>query len=139
MTTRIDRYLAIGANEERLYQEYLKYGSLVVAFDFDDTVHDFHKTGATYLMVIRLLRELKEIGCTLVCWTAHPDPEIYVPKFLKDNDIPYDYINEGGIPLSWPTKKPFFSALLDDRAGLESMYNDLSNVVKRVKNDSTGS
>ena len=131
---KADKYLALGANEERLYREYYKYGSLTIGFDFDDTVHDFHKTGAKYDMVIELLRELKEIGCKLVCWTAHPDVE-YVDKYLVTNNIPFDGINEGEIILPWKSKKPFFSATLDDRAGLESIYRDLSNVVQRIKND----
>jgi len=131
--TTLDQFLIIGANEERLYQEYQRYGTLVIAYDFDGTVHDYHKEGYSYEMVRKLIRDMREVGFTLVCWTAHPDPEVYVPKFLKDNNIPYDYINEGGIPLPWNNVKPFFSALLDDRCGLESMYRDLSNVVKRIK------
>lgn len=128
-----DEFLKPNANFLRLIGDLRRHGSLTVAFDFDGTVHDYHDKGETYDNVIKLIRELKEIGCTLVCWTAYKDLS-YVHKYLKDNNIPYDHVNEGGIPLPWESKKPFFSALLDDRAGLDSMYRDLSLVVWYVKN-----
>lgn len=131
----IDRFLVPMSNLNRLVAEYKKYGSLTIGFDFDDTVHDFHKQGHSYEMVRQLLRDLKSIGCTLVCWTAHYDPDVYVPEFLTTNNIPFDYINEGSIPLKWESKKPFFSALLDDRAGLEQMYNDLTMLVHIINSE----
>lgn len=120
-----DPYLIEEASYNRLYSEYKKYGSLYIGFDFDDTVHDYHKRGSTYHQVIELLRNLKEIGCTLICWTAYKD-HAYVIEYLTKNNIPFDSINTGGIPLPYETRKPFFSALLDDRAGLRQVYEDLS-------------
>lgn len=128
----MDEFLEEYANAQRLIAEYNKHNSLVVAFDFDGTVHDYHKTGASHEMVIQLLRDLKSISCTLVCWTAYPDLE-YVKQFCIDKQIPVDHINEGGIPLGWESKKPFFSALLDDRAGLLSAYKDLRILYNAVK------
>lgn len=123
----MDQYLVEGASYERLIREYEKYGSLTIGVDFDGTVHDFHNTGATHYMVIQLLRELKSIGCKLIIWTCHPNIQ-YVKDYLKNNDIPYDDINTSGIPLSWDPRKPFFSALLDDRAGLSYVYKDLKRL-----------
>lgn len=127
----MDQYLVEGAAAARLYQEYMKYGTLVIGFDFDGTVHDFHKTGASHEMVRELLRNLKTIGCRLVCWTAYKDLE-YVKQFCIENRIPYDSINEGGIDLGYESKKPFFSALLDDRAGLREVYIDLKALVSLI-------
>lgn len=128
----MDQFLVPNANLTRLIEEYKKYKSLTIGFDFDGTVHDYHKTGEDYSMVEQLLRDLKSINCKLICWTAYPDLH-YVKEFLFNKKIPCDAINEGGIPLPWESKKPFFSALLDDRAGLESMYRDLSFLVQFVK------
>ena len=129
----MDEFLKPNANFLRLVEDWEKYGILTIGFDFDGTVHDYHKKGHTYNMVIELLRELKSIGCHLVCWTAYKDIEVYVPQFLTENNIPFDEINSKGIALPWESKKPFFSALLDDRAGLESTYRDLSLLVWYVK------
>lgn len=129
----MDEYLVHNSSFERLLNEYKKYGSLVIGFDFDGTVHDYHKTGATYEYVRQLLRDLKEIGCKLICWTAYEDLN-YVEQFLKKENIPCDGINTNGIPLNWESRKPFFSALLDDRAGLIQVYSELSLLVKIIKN-----
>lgn len=131
----MDEFLVPDATYNRLLREYKKHGSLVIGFDFDGTVHDYHGTGARYDMVIGLLRRLKKIGCKLVCWTAYPNLD-YVNNFLYEKKIPFDSINEGGIPLPWESKKPFFSALLDDRAGLESVYKDLKRLVEYVNSES---
>lgn len=128
----MDPYLNAGASYKRLLEEYQKHGSLVIGFDFDGTVHDYHKKGDTYHQVVELLRELKEIGCTLICWTAYKEHS-YVIKYLTDNDIPFDGVNIDGIPLPWESRKPFFSALLDDRAGLIQVYNDLCALVQTIK------
>jgi hypothetical protein len=39
----MDYYLNTENSSNRLLVEYNKYGTLVVAYDFDDTVYDFHK------------------------------------------------------------------------------------------------
>jgi len=130
----LDEYLKSGASYSRLLTEYYKHGSLTIGFDFDGTVHDYHNSGATYHSVIQLLRDLKEIGCTLVCWTAYKDHS-YVIKFLEDNDIPFDGVNTDGITLPWESRKPFFSALLDDRAGLIQVYQELVQLDETVKRE----
>lgn len=128
----MDEFLIKDASFNRLLAEYTKYGSLTVGFDFDGTVHDYHKTGASHEMVRELLRKLKQIGCKLVCWTAYPDLE-YVANFCKEHNIPCDDVNKGGIPLPWESAKPFFSVLLDDRAGLAQTYADLTRLINTVK------
>ena len=123
-----DEFLETGKSLQRLLDEYKKYGSLVVGFDFDGTVYDYHKSGATYNEVIELLRDLKKINCRLICWTAQSDLT-FVENFLIENNIPFDGINTEGIALGWDSRKPFFSALLDDRAGLKQVYDELKAVV----------
>ena len=127
-----DEFLEDGKSGTRLINEYEKYGSLTIGFDFDGTVYDYHGTGATYEQVRQLLRDLKEINCKLICWTAQKDLP-FVETFLKENNIPFDGINTDGISLGWESRKPFFSALLDDRAGLIQVYEELRDVVYFAK------
>src|SRR5688572_16033221 len=133
VTEKEDEFLVYGANYFRLCNEYEKHGSLVIGFDFDGTVHDYHKTDARYDRVIQLLRDLKSINCKLICWTAHKNLD-YVNNYLYEHKIPFDGINTEGIPLPWESKKPFFSALLDDRAGLRQVYQELTKLVQTFKN-----
>lgn len=127
-----DEFLKLDASFNRLLTEYQKYGSLCIGFDFDGTVYDYHGKGESYEEVRQLLRDLKEINCTLVCWTAQKNLD-FVEQFLKDNNIPCDGINTNGINLGWESRKPFFSALLDDRAGLHQVYGDLYQLVTLVR------
>jgi len=130
--SNIDEYLQTGASLRRLVDEYKKYGSLCIGYDFDGTVYDYHQTGAKYDQVIDLLQDLKEMNCKLICWTAQNDLD-FVEKFLTENNIPFDGINTNGINLGWESRKPFFSALLDDRAGLKQVYEDLRMLVTLYK------
>ena len=120
----MDQYLVPGESLKRLFSDYKAYGSLSIGYDFDNTVYDFHKQGHTYDLVIQLIKDLKSIGCTVICWTANKD-HTNVIKYLEDNNIPFDGINTDGIKLPWTSRKPFYSALLDDRAGLIQVYNEL--------------
>jgi hydroxymethylpyrimidine pyrophosphatase-like HAD family hydrolase len=130
----MDKYLQPNESLIRLTEEYKKYGSIVVAFDFDGTVYDFHKKGDTYPNVIELLRNLKSIGCYLICWTANEDSELVI-NYLTDNSIPFDAINEN--PPFFPSKarKIYHNVLLDDRAGLLQVYNELSTLYKTVNDN----
>lgn len=130
----MDEFLEPTASYDRLYSEYKKHGSLCIGFDFDGTVNDYHNRGTSYTMVIQLLRDLKELGCKLICWTAYKDIK-YVSEYLDRNNIPFDGINTDGIKLPWESRKPFFSALLDDRAGLRQVYHELSTLVIIIKHE----
>lgn len=128
----MDEFLVEGKSYERLLREYKEHGSLQVGYDFDGTVHDYHKSGASYEMVRQLLRDLKDIGCVMTCWTAFKD-HTYVFAFCEEHNIPCDGINTNGIPLPWESRKPFFSVLLDDRAGMIQVFQDLTRLVKEVR------
>ncbi|MFJ8528526.1 hypothetical protein [Bacillus sp. NPDC094106] len=127
----MDLYLHEENVTARLITEWKKYGSLVVAYDFDNTVYDYHKEGHSYDDVIRLLRESKKLNAYLMVYTARQDSELsFVKGYLEENDIPFDSINEtpGFIPFT-EGKKLYYNILLDDRAGLPSAYRCLLNAV----------
>lgn len=125
-------YLSDYQSYERLMDEYDKHGGLVVAYDFDGTVHDFHKEGHNYIEIYELLRAAKEIGCYMIVFTAEEDLK-KVKTHLKGNNLPFDAINEN--PPFWKSKarKIYYNILLDDRAGLRSAYWQLSSVIENVK------
>ena len=126
-----DPYLDTEASYNRLLTDYMKYGSLVIGVDFDGTFHDYHKEGHTYFKVEQLIRDLKSINCKIIVWTAYQDLD-YVKDYMVAYNIPYDGVNTDGIPLNYYSRKPFFSALLDDRAGLAQVYGELRRLVDHV-------
>lgn len=117
---------------DRLKREYDTHGKLVVGFDFDNTVFDVHNNGGNYSEVISLLQECKKLGFILCLYTAElrEDWLKWKADYCKHFGIEPDYINES--PLLPGTSKPFFNILLDDRAGLESAYLTLKEVVNYV-------
>ena len=127
-----DRYLNDEETYNRLMIEYKKYGSLFVAFDFDNTVFDYHKAGDTFPKVEELLIKCRRFNMKLILFTANEGeklPEII--KYCKERGYEPDYVNES--PIS-PTRKPYYNILLDDRAGLKSSYDALSKLLFQIEN-----
>lgn len=132
----MDYYLNEANLIHRLVKEWREYGQLIIAYDFDNTVFDFHADGHTYGEVIQLLQESKEFGAFLIVYTAREDNELgFVSHYLKSNDIPFDTINEGPPFLPFTGKKLYYNLLLDDRAGLPSAYRVLKEALYHMKND----
>lgn len=119
---------------ERLKNEYDKYGKLIVAFDFDNTIYDFHKNGGDYSEVIDLLKECIKLEFDLILFTVDENPNKVSEKvrWLVSNDLwsyksSHFFVNTG--PLFSGSRKPYYNVLLDDRAGLEESYNILKQVI----------
>lgn len=117
---------------ERLRKDYMEHGSLFVAFDYDNTVFDYHNQGINYDKIIDLLRTCNSLGFTLILFTGNEEAKLeIIKKDLKNRDIPYDLINEN--PLM-KTRKPYYNILLDDRAGLYEAYKNLKKLTDEIRN-----
>lgn len=116
----------------RLCKEVNKYGKLIIGFDFDNTIFDYHNNGGNYSEVISLLQECKNQGHVLCLYTSESDSKKLEWKidYCKHFNIEPNYVNES--PVLREASKPFFNILLDDRAGLEESYMILKKVVKYV-------
>lgn len=126
-------YLSDAACIHRLVEEYKQHKSLVVAYDFDNLVYDYHKKDHDYSDLIKLLVAAKSIGCYLIVFTAEEDTA-KVQQFLQTNRIPFDVINENPPFFKSKSRKIYFNILLDDRAGLSSAYNQLNETINIIKN-----
>ena len=127
-----DRYLNDEETYNRLMIEYKKYNSLYVAFDFDNTVYDYHKTGDTFPKLEELLIKCRRFNMKLILFTANEGeklPEII--NYCKERGYEPDYINENPM---FSTRKPYYNILLDDRAGLKSSYDTLSKLLFQIEN-----
>jgi len=116
----------------RLLDDYKTHGNLIVAFDFDNTIYDYHDIGVSFSCVVNLLRECSELGFTMILFTANENKEKldFCKLFCSQCGICIDYINESPI---MDTRKPYYNILLDDRAGLEEAYKTLRYVVEIIK------
>ena len=117
---------------DRLRKDYLEHKSLFVAYDYDNTVYDYHNLGINYDKIISLLKVCKALGFTLILFTGNEGEKLEIIKRdLKEREIPFDLINEN--PLM-PTRKPYYNILLDDRAGLKEAYNYLKKLTDEIRN-----
>lgn len=115
----------------RLREDYLTHGSLFVAFDYDNTVSDYHSKGINYQKIIDLLKNCKSFGFTMILFTANEGEKLQnVTDDLNNREIPFDYINENPIQ---NTRKPYYNILLDDRAGLQEAYSQLKKLVDEIR------
>lgn len=118
----------------RLRSEFKKYGKLIIAFDFDYTVHNYRQEDTyTYDTVIALLREWRPYAHFIV-FTASPE-ERYpcIEQYLNQNSIPFDKINEDILERNY-TRKIYYNVFLDDRAGLGETVEILSELLDEIKN-----
>ena len=119
----------------RLLNDYKKHGNLIVAFDFDNTIYDYHDTGTrTFSNVTNLLAECSELGFKMILFTANESKEKidFCREYCALHNIRIDYINESPV---LNTRKPYYNILLDDRAGLEEAYFILKYIVDTIKEE----
>ncbi len=131
---RTDPFLNDYKAIERLVMDYVKYGQLIIAYDYDNTVFDYHKRGDTFNLVMELLRECKEYAKFIVYTHSDDDRHGEIIEYLDKHEIPWDTINEGIIFVNDKKEgKLFYSHFLDDRAGLRSAYLVLDKALQVIK------
>ena len=130
----IDRYLNHNQNVKRLCREWKEHNGIIIAFDFDNTVFDYHNNGDTYDSIINVLKICKDMGCTLILFTSCEETKYnFMIEYLSSIGIHPDYINEQPDCIPFKGKKIYYNILLDDRAGLESAYKVLLDTVNQMK------
>lgn len=127
-----DRFLNPTNAYQRLKEEFLKYGKLIIAYDFDSTVYDYHHTGETYERVIDLLRRYKDHAYLIVFTSSDEDRFEFIRGYLRENDIPFDAVNEDAPHITFTGRKLYYNIMLDDRAGLSECYDLLNRLYYEV-------
>ena len=134
LTTLLSHPFNQQACTQRLIKEAVEHkGKLIVAFDFDNTIFDYHNNGGDYSQVIALLQECSKLGMIMILFTAQDDEARleWMVAYCNHFKINVDYINRS--PLL-NTTKPYYNILLDDRAGLSEAFSELAYVVEYLKN-----
>ena len=130
----MDFYLDTNNCTKRLIEEYKKYKKLIIAYDFDNTVYDFHSNGYKFDKVIDLIRECYNLDFYLIVYTcSNKDRYKHIEQYLTKNNIPFNSINENSPDINFAHGKLYYNILLDDRAGLSSAYESLKECIKYIK------
>lgn len=139
-------YLSDRLAIDRLKREYQEHGKLIIGFDFDCTIYDYHNEGLELQPVISLLKKCSDLGFVMCLYSL-----ILQPKERSENDLgitqKINHCNDLGIKVDYfnnsPVltnqifnntcyKKPYFNILLDDRAGLSASYNILKTTLEEL-------
>ena len=127
-----DRYFSLYNSVNRLVNEYNTHGQLYVAFDYDNTIYDYHKVGDTYPQMIKLLQYLSRFPdqFKLILFTGNEGRRLaQIEKDCAELDIQVQYVNCSPV---MNTTKPYYNILLDDRAGLNEAYQILTLVLSAL-------
>lgn len=130
--TLYDPYFSTKRSVARLFDQYKKYNNLIVGFDLDDTIYDFHGNGYRYNKVIKILQQCSQLNFTMILCTSKERGHslIQARKICEELGINVTYINEN--PLM-KTDKPFVNIYLDDKAGLKQAYEILKLTLTKIK------
>lgn len=127
-----DEFLNLENSYNRLKKEYMEHGKLIIAYDFDSTVFDYHSTGSSYEMVRELIRKWKNHAYFIVFTSSESDRFDEIRKILDELNLPYDSINEDAPFIPFKGRKVYYNILLDDRAGLAQAYGELNRLYEEV-------
>ena len=128
----IDEYLVKERSYKRLKEEFEAHKKLIIAYDLDSTVFDYHKKGASYEMVKDLIRKYKNYAYFIVFTSSEPDRYNEIKLILQKENLPYDSINDDAPFIPFKGRKVYYNILLDDRAGLNQTYNELLRLYNEV-------
>lgn len=129
-----DCYLQPDAAYNRLENEFKKYGKLIIAVDYDDTLYDFHKKGRTYNDVINLLKRWEPYSEVIIFTGNGKDTYPQITEYLNENNVTFKGIN---CQSSVPNKnlgKVYANVYLDDRIGLRQVFNELTKLITKIEN-----
>ncbi len=119
---------------DRLVNEWKAFGKIIIDYDFDNTVFDYHNKGLRFEKVPDLLRQAWAIGAYCYCFTCDSEnrhPQIL--EFLRNHNIPCDGINVDQRVVTYGGIKPYYNILLDDRAGLGSACDILAAAIEEMR------
>lgn len=120
----------------RLRDELARYGKLIIAVDFDDTVFDSHRNGWEYWDVINMLYNWQQTGrAYIVCWTASDTSRYqFIYQHFKKHGIELDGINMTAPWMEPRGPKIYANIYLDDRScGLQESLTILDELLKEVQ------
>jgi hypothetical protein len=128
-----DPYFDTETCVDRLVRVYNKYSNLIVAFDFDDTIYDYHKKGYKYYEVIKLLQRCSNLNFTMILFSCKETTQELnnCADHCEIMGIHVDYLNCSSVMKF--SIKPFYNILLDDKAGLGQAYEILKETVDYIE------
>jgi hypothetical protein len=135
------KFLNDGELLNELRRAFEKNGRLIIAYDFDNTVHPSGKINREGAEEVQNLLKRWRPYATFICYTANIDI-LKVYRYIVKNDIPCDAVNENPpetlrlyshYGYTRETAKPYANIYLDDKAGLREAYLSLEALLNEIE------
>lgn len=128
---------SVSSAANRLYEEFQEHGNISVAFDFDNTIYDFHNTKLSHIIdCIDLLRKSVLLFDVTIWTCSDTDRHAFIVDYLTRRNVCHNFLINDQLDkykeLNNHSRKPFFSLLLDDRAGLEHSMRVLNSLINKI-------
>lgn len=121
--------------ENKLVNTYMEHGDLIIAYDFDDTIKPFNPEDSCDT-VINLIKRCQKLGFTTYLWTCREGSRLQQAiEYCNSKGLYPTYINRMPGVLYAEGRKPYCNILLDDKAGLDSTVETLTNVLNIIENE----
>lgn len=127
--------------QNRLYQEWLQHGKIIIAVDYDDTISPWgfrEKEDLEQLdKTIQILRVAKETGAYITIFSAcNPDRYPEIEEYCNKRGLQIDTINKTPLDLPYGKGgKVYANIFLDDRAGLLESLDTLELVMYKIRGE----
>lgn len=126
----IDPYKNYDRAYKRIKEEFEKFGELIIAVDFDDTIYNTHRNaGWCYLGVVKTLLRWQD-HAKIVAWTASTEDRYdFIRSIYEAHGIRLDAINENVNGIERRGPKIYANIYLDDRTfGLDQALQALNTL-----------
>lgn len=125
----------------RLFEEWKKYGKIIIASDFDSTLCPYAGVADVDNQEdidrwIDLLKKCQETGCFLIIHTAcREDRYEFIIEYCKGKGINVDTINKTpmDMPFGKSGSKPYANIFVDDRAGFNEAMDILESALYQYR------
>tara|TARA_R110000851_G_scaffold160786_1_gene304086 strand:+ start:11147 stop:11563 length:417 start_codon:yes stop_codon:yes gene_type:complete len=122
-------------DKERLVNEWLEHGKIVLAVDYDDTIfHWRHRSQKECDETIRLVKWAQTTGAYVIIHSCSDDDRHdEMLAFCHFKGLEIDTINKNAIELPYGQQgKPYYNWQLCDRSGLQYASEVLEEAIKEV-------
>jgi len=133
-TTKSDPFKSNFEVVKRLLKEWDEYGKLIVAFDYDNTIHDYHNNDFIFPQTVKQLVDLGRMGCDLICFTSCDSSRFdEIMSKCLNLGIACMGVNVDSTAVPYRGRKVYYNVLYDDRAGLSSVLGAMEVVIQQMR------
>jgi hypothetical protein len=116
---------------DKIIDVYDKHGNIIIAVDFDDTIYNYSGQNFDTEYVIGLLKRAKTLlNAKLILFTCREGAFLEnALSYCDDVGLSLDAVNTSLETYAYPSRKPFYNILLDDKASLPECCSALETLL----------